>query len=238
MIRKEKGGSFLWTDPGVTQVHSKKRPCIRSCTEILWLPFWTAGGRCRICEPQFLPYSLYLEEAAEDFDLCLQNLSNFYFWCASRVLTLDRVYAKEILNSIGAPQGTTDRERAQIALSYHCLSLADIFWVREEGETVTFSELNLYENSLSNAFVDVALKGRQMTIENRDLIADDLSVSGMFPKAWVRGRGWNLVIKRRRRGCGGAGDSWQAGSVPALPAIRFATRGRNMKGRRFPDAVC
>ena len=36
-----------------------------------------------------------------------------------------------------------------------------------------------------------------MTIENRDLIADDLSVSGMFPKAWVRGRGWNLVIKRR-----------------------------------------
>ena len=70
--------------------------------------------------------------------------------------------------------------------SYHCLSLADIFWVREEGETVTFSELNLYENSLSNAFVDVALKGRQMTIENRDLIADDLSVSGMFPKAWVR----------------------------------------------------
>lgn len=143
-------------------------------------------GRCRICEPQFLPYSLYLEEAAEDFDLCLQNLSNFYFWCASRVLTLDRVYAKEILNSIGASQGTTDRERAQIALSYHCLSLADIFWVREEGETVTFSELNLYENSLSNAFVDVALKGRQMTIENRDLIADDLSVSGMFPKAWVR----------------------------------------------------
>lgn len=143
-------------------------------------------GRCRICEQELLPYSLYLEETAEDFDLCLQNLSNFYFWCASRVLTLDRVYAKEILNSIGASQGTTDRERAQIALSYHCLSLSDIFWVREEGETVAFSELNLYENSLSNAFVDVALKGRQMTIENRNLIADDLSVSGMFPKAWIR----------------------------------------------------
>ena len=28
-------------------------------------------------------------------------------------------YAKEILNSIGASQSVTDRDRAQIALSYH-----------------------------------------------------------------------------------------------------------------------
>ena len=37
----------------------------------------------------------------------------------------DRTYAKEILNSIGASQSVTDRERAQIALSYHCLSLLE-----------------------------------------------------------------------------------------------------------------
>ena len=37
----------------------------------------------------------------------------------------DRTYAKEILNSIGASQSVTDRERVQIALFYHCLSLLD-----------------------------------------------------------------------------------------------------------------
>ena len=48
------------------------------------------------------------------------------------------LYAKEILNSIGASQSVTDRERAQIALSYHWLSLLDVFWVKEENETVRF----------------------------------------------------------------------------------------------------
>ena len=80
-------------------------------------------GTCTIYSKKMLPYNLYLEEVTDDdIEIRVQNLDNFYFWCASRVLTLDREYAKEILNSIGATQGSTDRERAQIALSYHCLS--------------------------------------------------------------------------------------------------------------------
>ena len=67
------------------------------------------------------------------------------------MLTLDRTYAKEILNSIGASQSVTDRERAQIALSYHCLSLLDVFWVKGEKENIRFEDINLYTHSLSNA---------------------------------------------------------------------------------------
>ena len=52
------------------------------------------NGIFRIYDKEFLPYNLYL-------DTLFENLSNFYFWCASRSLTLDRVYVKEILNSIG-----------------------------------------------------------------------------------------------------------------------------------------
>lgn len=152
-------------------------------------------GRCRIYEPEFLPFSLYLEENEADFDVLFNNLANFYFWCASRVLTLDRAYAKEILSSIGAPQASTDKDRAAIALSYHCLSLLDVFWVRTEDEKVSFREINLYENSLDDSFVDVALKGRQMTIQNSHLIADDLSTPGMFPKAWIRREGTFCLLK-------------------------------------------
>lgn len=145
------------------------------------------NGMCQIYMEEMLPYNLYLEQIPEDdIDGRIQNLDNFYHWCASRILTLDREYAKEILNSIGATQSATDKERAQIALSYHCLSLIDIFWAKEKNEQQNFSELNLFENHLESAFVDVSLRGRQMTIQNRHLIADDLGTHGCYPKAWIR----------------------------------------------------
>lgn len=99
------------------------------------------NGMCRIYQEKMLPYNLYLEEVSEnDIDGRVQNLENFYHWCSSRILTLDREYAKEILNSIGASQATTDRERARIALSYHCLSLMDIFWTKEKAEEQNFQK--------------------------------------------------------------------------------------------------
>ena len=115
----------------------------------------------------------------------INNINNFNHWCTSRVLSLDRKYAKEILNSINVAQATTDKDRAEISLSYHCVSLTDVYWVREEGEEITFSELNLYDNPLNEAIVDLSLKGRQMTVTNKEL-APDLSTKGCFPKAWVR----------------------------------------------------
>ena len=79
------------------------------------------NGVCTVLDRAFLPFSIYLEDTAEndDLDIRMDNLTNFYYWCATRVLTLDRVYAKEILNSIGALQAQTDRDRAKMALSYH-----------------------------------------------------------------------------------------------------------------------
>ena len=145
----------------------------------------STAGECKIYLEDFMPYDLVLEES-DDFDDRINNVTNFYYWCASRMLTLDRTYAKEILNSIGVSQSVTDRERAQIALSYHCLSLLDVFWVKEENETVRFEDINLYTHSLSNALVDIALRGHQMTVTNAHLLANDLSTGGCYPKAWVR----------------------------------------------------
>ena len=153
-------------------------------------------GTCTIYSSEMMPYNLYLEEECEDdIDIRIQNLDNFYYWCASRVLTLDRQYAKEILNSIGATQSSTDRERAQIALSYHCLSLMDIYWTREETEETEFAEINLFENHLEKAFVDVTLRGKQMTIQNSYLIADDLGTQGCYPKAWIRKKDGFCLMK-------------------------------------------
>jgi hypothetical protein len=148
------------------------------------------SGKCKIYYTTFMPYNLYLEES-EETDVLVNNLGNFYYWCASRILTLDRKYAKEILNAIGAIQAYTDRDRAAIAISYRALSLMDVYWVRAKGDKKKFSEISLYNHSLSTAFVDVSLRGRNLTLENAELItsqdqAGDMGTPGVAPKAWIR----------------------------------------------------
>lgn len=155
-------------------------------------------GRCRIYSEHFMPYSLYLEEIYNDFDIQINNVLNFNFWCASRILTLDRKYAKMILNTLGLSQSMTDKDRARIALSYHCLCLSDVYWVRILYEPVIFQEVNLYDNHLENALIDVSLRGKQIRLENKELmkgIEKDLSTDGCFPKAWIRNNNQFQLLK-------------------------------------------
>ncbi len=157
------------------------------------------NGRATIYYKSFMPYNLYLEKG-NDTDTCINNLTNFYYWCASRILTLDRKYAKEILNNIGAIQAYTDIERAAIAISYRALSLMDVYWVRAKGDTKTFEEIRLYNHSLSRAFVDVSLRGKNLTAANAELItsqdeAGDVGTPGVAPKAWIRENGEFYLLK-------------------------------------------
>ena len=156
-------------------------------------------GRCTINYPSFMPYNLYLEKS-DGFDDRVNNLNNFYYWCASRVLTLDRKYAKEILRAIGAQQAITDKDRAMIAVSYHGLTLTDVFWIRAANEKICFDELNLYKHSLSDAFADVSLRGKDITLQNSEMfvlkdVAGDVGTLGVAPKAWVRYDGDFYLLK-------------------------------------------
>ena len=155
-------------------------------------------GDAEIVDEQFMPYDLFFEVSSDPNDR-LNNLNEYLHWCASRVLTLDRKYAKEILNSIGAPQSFTDRERAEISMSYHCVSLTDVYWTKEHGEEISFEALNLYDNKLNAAIVEVSLQGKNLTITNQELsvqdFAPDLSTRGCFPKAWIRTEEGFMLLK-------------------------------------------
>ena len=158
-------------------------------------------GTCTIYAKRLMPYDLYMEPVkSNDLDTRINNRENFYHWCASRVLTLDRKYAKEILNTIGAKQAVTDRDRATIALSYHALSLTDVYWIKAADEKVTFAELSLFRHSLSGAFSDVSLSGKQLTVQNEELltrsdVAGDVGTQGVAPKAWIRENGTFYLLK-------------------------------------------
>ena len=142
-------------------------------------------GEACIHDEQFLPFDLFLSEENNDFDTRINNITVFYHWCASRVLSLDRKFAKDIFNSLGVAQAVTDRDRAMISLSYHCVSLTDVFWVKTADENLSFRDINLYDHTLNDAVVELTLKGRQLTVTNTEL-APDLSTRGLFPKAWIR----------------------------------------------------
>ena len=70
-------------------------------------------GNCRILSKKFMPFNLYLEETDNDRN----NLSNFYFWCANRIIPPKRQYADVILKSLNI----ATEDFARIALLYHCL---------------------------------------------------------------------------------------------------------------------
>lgn len=157
------------------------------------------NGKAIVNFKSFMPYNLYLE-TEDDMDTRVQNLTNFYSWCSSRMLTLDRKHAKEIMNNIGAVQSPTDRDRAMIAISYRALSLMDVFWIKTKDDKKTFSEVCLYNHSLSDAFVDVSLRGKNLTLENAKLIpeqdpAADIGTPGVAPKAWIRRNGEFYLLK-------------------------------------------
>lgn len=148
-------------------------------------------GSCKIYSRQYMPYNLYLDTSDDDISTRVDNLNNFYYWCSSRILTLDRKYAKEMLNSIGAKQANTDKERAMITISYHGVCLTDSYWIKSNREAVNYSDINLFTHSLSDAFADVSLFGTQLTAQNAELIdpkevAGDVGTQGVAPKAWIR----------------------------------------------------
>lgn len=157
-------------------------------------------GLCTISRPDLLPYNLHLDTSHNDcIDVRTWNLANFHHWCSARLLALDRKYAKEILNSLGLKQAITDKERAEIAISYHALSLTDVYWIRETQESVCFEDINLYDHPMSDVFAGVSLCGQALSIEKIQTlsqydIAGDLSTLGIAPKAWLhRNKGFLLL---------------------------------------------
>ena len=148
------------------------------------LRFNRSDGKADILRDDLVPFDLYIET---DYDADnYNNRLNFDWWCAHRILTLNREYSKELLNSCGLRQANTDRDKADIALKYMCLSLKDFYWVKDITTNDTWETVNLFDNSLSNAVVDIALKGKNLTITNQKLIDSDLTTDGVFPKAWYR----------------------------------------------------
>ena len=132
-----------------------------------------------------IPFGMYLE-LGTDIDTLNNNRENFRYWTANRIIHMDRKFAKEIMNFYGFSQRMDDRTRSQIALFTRCLSLTDCYWIKEADEDVAWQDANLFDNSLHDVVLEVALLGKNLTITNHELITGDVATDGTAPKAWLR----------------------------------------------------
>lgn len=142
-------------------------------------------GELIIFDEHFIPFDCNIS-IANTIQARVKNVTSFNAWCAKRILSLDRKYAKEILNYYGFEQALDDETRAKIALTTHCLSLNDSFWVKQASEDITWEKVNLFDNSLKDTVFDIALLGRSFTVTNSTLKTPDINTDGTAPKAWIR----------------------------------------------------
>ena len=173
-------------------------------------------GHCHIFSKKFMPYNFYLEETNND---PINNLSNFYFWCANRILPANRQHRDVILKSLNL----TSKEPAQIALLCHCLSLTDVYWVRTSNESIAFQDINLYDNHAENSLIDASLLGKQITMPSLKALKD-LSTDGRFPKAWLN----NTLLK---------GGNPIVNVACAFSAVKSSTKRASIKGNSFPSVT-
>ncbi|MDD3402423.1 MAG: hypothetical protein PHQ72_03575 [Hespellia sp.] len=137
--------------------------------------------QCKILDFDRLPFSLRKETVTGE---------DYYNWAANRILPIDRIYAKEILNAYGLSQSS----HYDVFLKCRGFSLTDSYWIREADDVITWEKRNLFKNAISLSIVETSLSGRTNVHsiplnESRKRITEptpELTTLGVNAKAWIR----------------------------------------------------
>ncbi len=110
-------------------------------------------------------------------------------WVSLRALQLDRQNAKDIINRYRLPQ----YDKYRIAKACRGFSLNDSYWIRDEMDTITWEDRNLFHNELSLSIVETSLSGKlsktSYRIEGDEIIHEispELTTWGVNAKAWIK----------------------------------------------------
>lgn len=146
----------------------------------------------QVLNNDFLPYSLKdfvqsikpgdsLKEMAENARY-MDALKDFL---SGRVLETSKSNAKEILNSAGLPGASRNTERIKICIACRGLSMTDNFWLKEDDEQLTFSDVNLRNKYMYGAAFEISMLGHVLPA-SKEILKPDISTHGIFAKTWNR----------------------------------------------------
>lgn len=114
-------------------------------------------------------------------------------WMASRTLLLSRANAKWIYNALKIEQNTDDRTRLKIAILCRDISVLDKYWIKLDGDNITWDKVDIKRNPLNEIIAQIALHGKSLTIQG-SLVSPELTTNGAYAKAWRRHSDGNLWL--------------------------------------------
>lgn len=139
----------------------------------------------QVIRNDLLPFSLrHAFTDGRDIKSIMNNVSLLREYLSSRVLSMSRDNIKQICALYKIPQLDSTENRIKLCLFCNGVSISDSYWVRADGSSKTFEDVNLRANKFGS-IVEASLYGiyPSATISKP---SPELTTHGVFRKAWVR----------------------------------------------------
>lgn len=120
-------------------------------------------------------------------------------WTANRSSAKHRAHVEKILEMCG---GKT--KSGFIALT-HCLSLTDTLWVKSDKESVTWKDVNLYENNFDEEVSKLSFDGNGLFGIQMSTTSPELTTDGAYDKCWLNEKDGIHLIKTGSEGARNTG---------------------------------
>lgn len=148
--------------------------------------FNTDTGLYTVKHPSMLPFGV-----KED-----TSFTAIQKFCSNRILMMNRKYCKEILTSCGID----DQSDLNICIVCHGLSFRDCYWIKEIGSTLTWNDINLWNNEFSESISNTALTGESTSVIINDTVfTGELTNKGTRAKCFIRDNEKILLIKEETK---------------------------------------
>lgn len=120
-------------------------------------------------------------------------------WTANRSSAKHRAHVEKILEMCGAKT-----KSGFIALT-HCLSLTDTLWVKSDRESVTWKDVNLYENNFDEVVSKLSFDGNELFGIQMSTTSPELTTDGAYDKCWLNEKDGIHLIKTGSEGARNTG---------------------------------
>lgn len=129
---------------------------------------------CNILHYDLLPIGLRYK------DVCYDDV--MHSWLESRNMSLGKSNAKKLMAAFGIPQGN----QFQIARRFHFASMIDSYWIKEEGEDISWKDINFRTNPINELVPNISLYGNSIRLsEEQKIHSPEFTTGGVAAKAWI-----------------------------------------------------
>lgn len=157
----------------------------KSIYDILNEKYMPYGLRGKLRKVPKTYYGMTETEIDNKIAISNYNASSLIRWFANRVLLLSRTNAKKIYDMLDFDQEDHDENKFDIAMTCRGVSVLDKYWVKLDGENISWANVDIKRNPLNEIVAQVALHGDSLTFQG-SYITPEITTNGVFAKAWRR----------------------------------------------------